>query len=70
MREFRRQSDCVYDCTYHLVLPTKYRKKIFNEGTFAFFKERMRDTGALPRDLDKGTKSRPRPCTPNADVPT
>ncbi len=43
MREFRRQSNCVYDCTYHLVLPTKYRKKIFNEGTFAFFKERMRE---------------------------
>jgi putative transposase len=30
-------SHCVYHCEYHLVLTTKYRKKIFNEGIFAYF---------------------------------
>ena len=39
MRDFRKQSNCVYNCRYHIVLPTKYRKKIFNESVFAFFKK-------------------------------
>lgn len=26
----------MYFCEYHLVLPTKYRRKIFNEGVFAY----------------------------------
>lgn len=34
--EYRKQSNCVYGCEYHIVLPTKYRRKIFNEGSFAF----------------------------------
>ncbi len=32
-------SHYVYHCRYHIVLPTKYRRKIFNDGTFAFFKK-------------------------------
>ena len=32
-----RLSHCVYHCEYHLVLVTKYRKRIFNEGVFAYF---------------------------------
>ena len=39
MRRFKKQSNCVYDCTYHIVLPTKYRKKIFNDSVFAFLKK-------------------------------
>jgi putative transposase len=35
--ELTQLSHCVYSCDYHLVLVTKYRKKIFNEGIFAFF---------------------------------
>ena len=29
-------SHCTYVCDYHLVLTPKYRKKIFNEGIFAY----------------------------------
>ena len=34
-------SHCVYHCDYHLILVTKYRKKIFNEGIFAYFELRL-----------------------------
>ena len=34
-------SHCVYNCEYHLVLVTKYRKKIFNEGIFAYIDIRL-----------------------------
>lgn len=30
-------SHCVYRCEYHIVVVTKYRRKIFNEGIFAYF---------------------------------
>ena len=29
-------SHCVYHCDYHIVVVTKYRKEIFNEGIFAY----------------------------------
>ena len=29
----------MYRCEYHLVFPTKYRRKIFNEGVFAYLEE-------------------------------
>ena len=32
---------CVYQCDYHIVIVTKYRKKIFNEGIFAYFKIKL-----------------------------
>ena len=32
---------CVYYCDYHIVLVTKYRKKVFNEGIFTYFKIRL-----------------------------
>lgn len=35
----RKQSNCVYFCEYHIIIPTKYRRKIFNEGVFAYLKE-------------------------------
>ena len=35
--EYNRLSHCIYFCQYHLVLVTKYRRKIFNEGIFAYF---------------------------------
>lgn len=34
-------SHCVYRCDYHIVIVTKYRKAIFNEGIFAYFKIRL-----------------------------
>ena len=34
-------SHCVYHCDYHVVISTKYRKKLFNEGIFEYFKIRL-----------------------------
>ena len=38
-----RLSHCVYHCRYHIVLVSKYRKKIFNDGIFAYFKARDKE---------------------------
>jgi putative transposase len=35
--ELTHLSHCVYHCDYHIVIVTKYRRKIFNEGIFAYF---------------------------------
>jgi putative transposase len=32
-------SHCVFACDYHLVWPSKYRRKIFNEGVQGYLKE-------------------------------
>ncbi|MBN1162743.1 IS200/IS605 family transposase [Patescibacteria group bacterium] len=37
--KLRKQSNAVYFCEYHLVFPTKYRRKILNEGIFAYLKD-------------------------------
>lgn len=34
-------SHCVYQCDYHIVLVTKYRKKVFNDGIFAYFDKKL-----------------------------
>jgi len=39
--EFIHLSHCVYHCDYHIVIVTKYRKEIFNEGIFAYFKIKL-----------------------------
>ena len=41
--KLRKQSHCVYQCEYHLVLSTKYRRKIFNEGVFGYMLERLKE---------------------------
>ncbi len=38
----RKQAHCVYQCEYHLVLVSKYRRNIFNAGSFAYFQELMK----------------------------
>lgn len=30
--KYRKQSNCVYYCVYHIVITTKYRRKILTEG--------------------------------------
>jgi putative transposase len=35
--EYHRQGHCVYYTQYHIVFPTKYRRKIFNEGVKSYF---------------------------------
>lgn len=39
--DFRRQAHAVYRCQYHLVFPTKYRRNVFNEGIFTYFKTKL-----------------------------
>src|SRR3972149_7810867 len=39
--ELIHSSHCVYYCDYHIVIVTKYRKAIFNEGIFAYFKIKL-----------------------------
>ena len=41
--EYTRLSHCVYGCEYHMVLVTKYRRKIFNEGIFAYFELKLEE---------------------------
>ena len=41
--EFRKQAHSVYYCKYHVVLPTKYRRKVFNEGVFAYFEIKLKE---------------------------
>ena len=42
MTTYRRMSHCVFSCDYHLVWPTKYRRKIFNEGVLAYLLEYLK----------------------------
>ncbi len=41
--EFKKLSHCVYHCEYHIVLVSKYRKRIFNEGIFAYFEIKLKE---------------------------
>lgn len=40
---FWKQAHSVYQCQYHVVLPTKYRRKVFNEGVFAYFEDKLKE---------------------------
>jgi putative transposase len=39
--DYRRQGHCVYYAQYHLVLVSKYRRKIFNGGALAYLKDML-----------------------------
>lgn len=41
--EFKKLSHCVYRCDYHLVITSKYRKKVFNEGIFAYLNIKLKE---------------------------
>ena len=43
MGEYRRTAHTIYLCDYHIVLPTKYRRAIFNDGLFAYVKRKLLD---------------------------
>lgn len=50
--QIRKQGHCAYQCEYHLVLVSKYRRKIFNEGSFAYFTDIMKQVkGNMPEIL-------------------
>ena len=39
--EFTKLSHCVYRCEYHVVIATKYRRVVFNEGIFAYLEKKL-----------------------------
>ncbi|GAB4219886.1 MAG: IS200/IS605-like element ISSsu4 family transposase [Candidatus Microgenomates bacterium] len=39
--EVRKLSHCAFVCDYHIVLLTKYRKKIFDKGIFEYFQIKL-----------------------------
>ncbi|MBV9851929.1 MAG: IS200/IS605 family transposase [Armatimonadetes bacterium] len=41
--EFRRQGHCVYHARYHLVISTKYRRKIIKPGMDTYLKQKVRE---------------------------
>ena len=49
---YKKQSHCVYCCQYHLVFAKKYRRKIFNDGIFAYMKERLNQVKNHYPELD------------------
>lgn len=49
---YKKQSNCVYHCIYHLVLCTKYRRKIFNDGIFAYMREILKEIPAHYPELE------------------
>jgi putative transposase len=45
--EIRKQGHCAYQCEYYLVIVSKYRRKIFNEGSFAYFTDILKQVMEL-----------------------
>jgi putative transposase len=43
--EYRRSSHCVYCCEYHIVLTTKYRRKVINAGLWAYLERKLLEIG-------------------------
>ncbi|MEM9400805.1 MAG: IS200/IS605 family transposase [Verrucomicrobiota bacterium] len=41
--EYRRGNHCVWCCQYHVVLPTKYRRKIINGGLCGYLEQKVRE---------------------------
>jgi putative transposase len=40
---YRHKSHCVFLCDYHIVFPTKYRRKVLDKGVLAYLKLRLKD---------------------------
>jgi len=39
--EIIKLAHCAYQCDYHVVLVTRYRRKVFNEGIFAYIGKKL-----------------------------
>ena len=50
--EYRRQAHSVYYCKYHLVLVTKYRRKVFNQGVFAYFMLKLKEVNKYYPEIE------------------
>lgn len=40
---YKKTSHAVYLCDYHIVLATRFRRKVINEGIFAYLELKLRD---------------------------
>lgn len=48
--ELIRLSHCVYHCDYHVVIVTKYRREVINQGVFAYLELKLAEiTGHYPQ---------------------
>ncbi len=50
--QYKKQSNCIYHCIYHIVLVTKYRRKIINNGIHAYMKERLKELNKYYPELE------------------
>lgn len=50
--EFRKRSHAAYHCEYHLVLPAKYRRTIFNNGIMAYPKTKLAEIKKYYPEID------------------
>ena len=41
MADYRKDYHCVYLCDYHIILTTKYRRKVINDGLFEYLKRKL-----------------------------
>ena len=48
----RTQGHCAYQCEYHLVIVTKYQRKILNEGSFSYFREIMHQVKEIIPEIE------------------
>ena len=49
--EFRKQGHCIYKAEYHVVMTTKYRRKIFNEGLGQYCVIKLREISKYYPDV-------------------
>lgn len=49
---YKKQTNAVYCCEYHIILPTKYRRKIFNEGVFAYMEDKLKEVGQYYPEIE------------------
>jgi putative transposase len=50
--KYRKQSNCVYYCVYHIVISSKYRRKIFNAGIGRYLGKIMEEIRKFHPELD------------------
>ena len=52
MNRYRKQSNCVYACEYHIVFTSKYRRKIFSKGIGEYFGKRLEEIRQYYPEVD------------------
>lgn len=50
--KYHKQAHAVYCCEYHIVLPTKYRRKVINAGMFAYLELKLKEVGGYYPEIE------------------